>query len=98
MEDLAIGDPVVAVVEGGFRTHIIAPAELVVRLPRGLDFEQAATVPSAFVTARYALHDVGGGLVGRLVVAAAAGEEGGREDQEQRASHVMSPCGPICIR
>lgn len=50
------GDEVVAVAPGTFASHVVARAELVAAKPSRLSFEQAATVPIAFLTAAYALN------------------------------------------
>ncbi len=57
--DLAVGDRVAALAEGSLATHVLASAELVVRLPAGLDPVHAATMPIAFTTAYQALHVLG---------------------------------------
>jgi acyl transferase domain-containing protein/NADPH:quinone reductase-like Zn-dependent oxidoreductase/acyl carrier protein len=50
------GDEVIALAVGAFGSQIVAQADVVVRKPAGLTFEEAATIPSAFVTAHYALN------------------------------------------
>ncbi|SIO27592.1 Acyl transferase domain-containing protein [Singulisphaera sp. GP187] len=52
---LRVGDEVVAVTGFAFASHVLARAELVVPKPPGLGFEEAATLPIAFLTAVYAL-------------------------------------------
>jgi len=77
VEDLRVGDEVVAITVGGFSTFVTAPATLVLRKPSGLGFEEAATLPLAFLTARYALHEVGRIAAGETVlIHAAAGGVG----------------------
>lgn len=49
------GDEVVALVTSGIGSIVMARAELVVPKPAALSFDEAATLPSAFVTARYGL-------------------------------------------
>ena len=49
------GDEVVAMVSTGFGSIVMARAELVVLKPECVSFEEAATLPAAFVTVRYAL-------------------------------------------
>ena len=57
VDGLNPGDEVIAAVVGGaFASRVVASAELVAPKPRGLTFEQAATVPIAFLTAEYALN------------------------------------------
>jgi NADPH:quinone reductase-like Zn-dependent oxidoreductase/thioesterase domain-containing protein/short-subunit dehydrogenase/acyl carrier protein len=57
--DLKPGDEVIANGSGCFASHLTVPAEYVVRKPARLSFEEAATIPVAFMTAWYALHDLG---------------------------------------
>ncbi|MEV4391049.1 SDR family NAD(P)-dependent oxidoreductase [Nonomuraea sp. NPDC049607] len=52
---LAVGDEVVAVAGASMGSHVTTAAELVARKPASIDFEEAATVPIAFLTAHYAL-------------------------------------------
>ena len=59
VEHLAVGDDVVSMVDRSFATYVIAPAALTVRKPPQLSFVEAATVPVAFLTAAYALRDLG---------------------------------------
>jgi NADPH:quinone reductase-like Zn-dependent oxidoreductase/acyl carrier protein len=53
------GDEVVAVTPFSFGTHALAESALVVRKPEHISFEQAATLPIAFLTAHYALNYLG---------------------------------------
>ena len=55
VEGLAIGDRVLAFASGAFATHLIAKAFAVSRLPAQLSFEDATTLPVAFLTAYYSL-------------------------------------------
>jgi acyl transferase domain-containing protein/NADPH:quinone reductase-like Zn-dependent oxidoreductase len=50
-----LGDRVVAVGQLGLRSHVLAKAPLVLKLPRSLDLADAATVPVAFLTAYHSL-------------------------------------------
>jgi len=52
---LAIGDRVVAFAPGAFASHVVVPAFAVCRLPQGMSFDAAATLPVAFLTAWYSL-------------------------------------------
>ena len=52
---LNVGDAVMGVALDGLATHVVTDARLVTPIPDGLDFEQAATIPIAFLTAYYAL-------------------------------------------
>lgn len=53
--DLRPGDPVLAFAPGAFATHVTVPAAAVLRAPDGLNPDEAATLPVAFLTAWYAL-------------------------------------------
>jgi NADPH:quinone reductase-like Zn-dependent oxidoreductase/SAM-dependent methyltransferase len=55
----AIGDPVLAMGRGCFASRVVVPAAAVLHKPDALSFEEAATVPVAFLTAAYALETVG---------------------------------------
>lgn len=68
VEGLAVGDPVVAFVSGGFASHVVAPAFAVSPLPAGLSLEAAATLPVAFMTAYYSLVHLAGLKRGETVL------------------------------
>lgn len=57
--DLEEGAEVVAIGAGCFGSHLTIPAAVVVRKPARLSFEEAVTLPVAFLTAYYALHHLG---------------------------------------
>ncbi|MGH9133593.1 MAG: type I polyketide synthase, partial [Ilumatobacteraceae bacterium] len=66
-----------AVVGGSFRTHVVAPAALVVPKPPALSFEEAAGLLIANVTADFSLRHLGRMQAGeRVLVHAAAGGVG----------------------
>ena len=52
---LAVGDRVVAFASSCFASHVTTDAMSVARIPHGLDLDAAATIPTAFLTAYYAL-------------------------------------------
>ena len=77
VEDLGVGDEVLAIASGAFRSFVVAPAGLVVRKPAGMTFEAAAGLPSAFLTAVHALVDCARVQTGdRVLIHAAAGGVG----------------------
>jgi acyl transferase domain-containing protein/NADPH:quinone reductase-like Zn-dependent oxidoreductase/acyl carrier protein len=77
VEGLAVGDRVLAVAPGSFATAVVAKAQLVVRMPPGMSFEEAATLPVAFLTACDALCRTARLAAGqRLLIHAAAGGVG----------------------
>lgn len=55
VEGLEIGDRVLAFAPGAFASHLIAKAFAVSKLPPRLSFEDATTLPVAFLTAYYSL-------------------------------------------
>ena len=60
VSELREGDRIVATAYGSMASHVIAPAASASPMPETLAFAEAATIPTAFMTARHALHDVGG--------------------------------------
>jgi len=50
------GDPVVGFAPSSFTNRLITRAGILSRIPAGISFEAAATIPSTFFTAYYALH------------------------------------------
>jgi phthiocerol/phenolphthiocerol synthesis type-I polyketide synthase C len=52
----SVGDEVLALARGSLSSRVHTKASFIVRKPRRLDVEEAATVPLAFLTAHYALH------------------------------------------
>ena len=56
VEGLALGDAVLALAYDSLASHVVANTRLVRRMPAGLGFAQAASVPVAFVTAHYGLN------------------------------------------
>ncbi|MEU4981261.1 SDR family NAD(P)-dependent oxidoreductase [Streptomyces sp. NPDC021969] len=72
-----VGDRVMGMASGAFGPVVVADARMVCRVPEGWSWEQAASVPIVFLTAWYALRDLGGVGVGdRVLVHAAAGGVG----------------------
>ncbi len=53
--DFKPGDRVIAFATACFATHVTTKAIAVAPMPQGLSFEEAATIPTAFLTAYYAL-------------------------------------------
>jgi NADPH:quinone reductase-like Zn-dependent oxidoreductase len=82
VEDLEPGEPVLAVPRfGGYASHVVVSRPQVFRVPNGLSLEQAAALPTVFLTAYYAwfllvhprgdetalVHSAAGGVGGALV-------------------------------
>lgn len=77
VEGFAIGDEVVGIAPICFSSFALVPASLLVQKPAHLSFEEAATIPSVFFTAYYALHYLGRLSQGeRVLIHAAAGGVG----------------------
>jgi polyketide synthase 12 len=71
------GDPVLGLARGSFASTVVADARQVVRKPDNLSFEEAATVPMAFLTAYYGLHVLGNLKAGeKVLIHSAAGGVG----------------------
>jgi len=76
-EDLSPGDRVMGLMSGAMGTMAVTDSRLVVRIPEGWSFTQAASAPIACATAYYALVDLAGLKPGeRLLVHAGAGGVG----------------------
>ena len=71
------GDKVIAMALGSFGSHVTVPADFVVHKPRRLNMTEAATIPSAFLTAYYTLHHLANISTGdRVLIHAASGGVG----------------------
>ena len=60
VDDLKVGDEVIAMVDRSFATWVLAPASLTVLKPPQMSFAEAATIPVTFLTAEYALKHLAG--------------------------------------
>nr|WTB03572.1 SDR family NAD(P)-dependent oxidoreductase [Streptomyces antimycoticus] len=69
---LAVGDRVMGLFEGAFGPWAVADARMVVPIPDGWSFRQAAAVPVVFLTAWYGLVDLAGLRDGESVLIHAA--------------------------
>ncbi|MGW7750955.1 SDR family NAD(P)-dependent oxidoreductase [Streptomyces violaceusniger] len=69
---LAVGDRVMGLFEGAFGPWAVADARMVVPIPVGWSFRQAAAVPVVFLTAWYGLVDLAGLRDGETVLIHAA--------------------------
>jgi acyl transferase domain-containing protein/thioesterase domain-containing protein/acyl carrier protein len=77
VKSFKIGDEVIAIGSGSFASHLTVPESFVVRKPMRIPFEEAATIPVAFMTAWYALHHLGKIQRGeKILIHAAAGGVG----------------------
>ena len=74
---LQVGDPVIALAPGSLASFVTVSATQVAPKPEGLSFEEAATIPAAFLTAYYALHGLAEIKRGdRILIHSAAGGVG----------------------
>ncbi|MEW9534691.1 SDR family NAD(P)-dependent oxidoreductase [Microbispora sp. NPDC049125] len=74
---LAVGDPVMGLLSGAFGPLSVTDRRYLAKIPAGWTFEQAASAPIVFLTAYYALTDLGSLRAGESVlVHAAAGGVG----------------------
>ena len=77
VRNLSVGDEVIAIAQGTFGTFVTTTSALVFRKPASLTAADAATLPLAFLTAEYALAEVGHMKAGeRVLIHAAAGGVG----------------------
>jgi acyl transferase domain-containing protein/acyl-CoA synthetase (AMP-forming)/AMP-acid ligase II/aryl carrier-like protein len=77
VRDVALGEVVVAIAPGCFGQFVTIPAALAVSKPATLTLAEAATLPTAMLTADYALRTVGNLQPGeRVLIHAAAGGVG----------------------
>jgi 1-acyl-sn-glycerol-3-phosphate acyltransferase len=96
VDDLTPGDAVFGIGPGTFASYTTTPAELVTRIPSGLDRESAAASPCAFVTAVYALERIAALQPGeRVLIHAATGGVGLAALQVARAigAEVLATAG-----
>ncbi|HXA54463.1 MAG TPA: SDR family NAD(P)-dependent oxidoreductase, partial [Solirubrobacteraceae bacterium] len=97
VEGLAAGDRVMGLLVESFGSSVVTDRRLLARIPEGWSFVQAASVPIVFLTAYYALVDLGGLRAGeRLLVHAAAGGVGMAATQLARSigAEVFATASP----
>ncbi|AFZ33823.1 Phenylalanine racemase (ATP-hydrolyzing), Mycocerosate synthase [Stanieria cyanosphaera PCC 7437] len=56
VDQLKVGDEIIAIASGSFSNYVTVDANLVIAKPTSLSFTEAATIPTAFLTAYYCLH------------------------------------------
>ncbi len=77
VEGFEIGDEVIASAPHSLSSHTVTDARLVAHKPAHISFEEAATIPTVFLTAYYALYELGRIRKGeRVLIHAAAGGVG----------------------
>ena len=96
VQDLHAGDEVIALASGSFGAFVMADARAVIRKSAALSFGQAATIPIAFLTAYYSLHQLARLAKGeRILIHAAAGGVGLAAVQlaQQAGAEVFATAG-----
>ncbi len=75
--DVQVGDEVICMAGGCFDSHVIVKADSLLQKPSNLGFEEAATIPTTFFTAYYALKHLADLQPGeRVLIHGAAGGVG----------------------
>lgn len=80
VDDLAVGDEVIAVTRfGGYSSHVVVDRPYVFEKPKGLSHERAAGLPTVYMTAWFALCELAHPRRGhKVLVHSAAGGVGGQ--------------------
>lgn len=97
VNDFALGDSVVGIAQGSFARHVTTHAKLMVLKPACLSFEEAATIPAAFLTAHWCLHHQAKVTRGdRVLIHAATGGVGQAAVQlaQQAGAEVFGTASP----
>lgn len=55
VDGISLGDRVLTLAKGGFASHVVVNADFVAPIPENMGFAEAATLPSVYFTAHYAL-------------------------------------------
>jgi len=77
VDHLQVGDEVVALTVGSLSSFVTTKAQNVAPKPEGLSFEEAATIPAAFLTAYYGLYELANiQAEDRILIHSAAGGVG----------------------
>jgi acyl transferase domain-containing protein/acyl carrier protein len=77
VEEFKVGDDVLAIAHPSLRAYVTTPACLALHKPASLSYEQAATIPLAWLTAHYSLNRLGRLRSGeRVLIQAASGGVG----------------------
>lgn len=71
--DLAVGDPVMGFAAGAAARRRVLPAQDVVRLPAGIELEEAAALPLAYAVASWAFERIAGLRSGQRVLIRSGG-------------------------
>ena len=75
--DLRPGDEVFGIADHAFQSHVVTERRLVLPMPASMPFPEAATMPTVFLTAHYAIHHLARLHTGEsILIHAAAGGVG----------------------
>lgn len=94
---VAVGDAVMALADGSLASHVTVSARHLLPKPASLSFEEAATLPVAFLTAWYGLQQLAALKAGdRILIHAAAGGVGQAALQlaQQAGAEVFGTASP----
>jgi acyl transferase domain-containing protein/NADPH:quinone reductase-like Zn-dependent oxidoreductase/short-subunit dehydrogenase len=95
---LSVGDRVVAFAPAALATHAVTLAAASARLPQAMSFAEGATIPVAFLTALYALDELGRLRAGETVlIHGGAGGVGlaALQIAERRGARVIATAGTV---
>lgn len=98
---LHLGQRVMVMGPGSFASHVTVPAAHVIPVPESLSNNEAASIPSAFLTAHYALCHLGRIAAGdRILIHAAAGGVGLAAVQlaQLAGAEIFATAGSPCKR
>lgn len=96
VQDLKVGDRVMGIAPAAFASQVTVPREFLVPTPDGLSDTQAAVLPLVFVTAYYALIEVGRLKAGEtILIHSASGGLGQAALQlaRKQGAHVLATAG-----
>ncbi|MEZ4727505.1 MAG: type I polyketide synthase [Caldilineaceae bacterium] len=94
---VAVGDNVMGIATGAFSTYVTTSATLVTPMPVGINYVEAATIPSVFLTVHYCLHRLAHIQPGdRVLIHAATGGVGMAAIQiaQQAGAQVFGTASP----
>jgi len=97
IDDLAVGDRVMGLIVGAFGPVVVGEREILVEMPEGWSFEQAAAIPVVYATAFYGLHDLAALKAGeRVLVHTGAGGVGSAaiEIARRASAEVFATASP----
>jgi acyl transferase domain-containing protein/acyl carrier protein len=101
IKNVAVGDRVLAIAPGALGPYVLTDARLVVPIPEGMTFEEAATIPIVFLTVEIALCQMAKLRAGDTVlIHSAAGGVGLAAIQAANAigARVIATAGSECKR